>query len=522
MEEKKRKFCSIFMTAFILWSTLVCGCSLFATEKPPVSRDKNSTSGANVTGTTPQLVKAPFYDSTEGLSDIMAPKDFDWKQFSGITLNFILENNVYANVLAKEADQFTKFTGIKIKIHALDFDTMTEKINLDFISKTGKYQIVYVDPYQTLTRFSNKLVDLNSFNQDSSLPHIPGGVEDFFHGQLDVDSYFLNRDKLYAIPFDSPTMILFYRKDILEKYNRQFKEEKGYDIEPGSINFTWERYYEVVQWMNENVPKSEVKYGTGHQAKQHNSLFCDFSNILAAYGGNYFAGRDVGSIGVENPGVPAINSAEAIKALSMYKKILKAADPRSVTWDWLGLAEAFKAGDLALMPNWNEYSAMIENPLKSRVRGKVGYCLLPYGPARSANIFGGSGIGINSDSHSREQQAAWLFILWVTSPQTELFVFKYPEGGDIPLRKSVYTVNEIKEAMSHSEEASARFPTLLPMKAVLTAWESANTYQRPKTEKWPQVEKVITEELYKMITGGAGAEDTAKSITARMNAVLEQ
>ncbi len=518
---KKLKVSALVLSVLLIFSISFSGCS-YNFDNKPLEEDKPAAPNGSITGVAPQLEKAPFYDSVEGFPDIMAPKGFDWYQFNGITLNFISENNVYATVLSKEADQFTKITGIKIKIHALDFDTMTEKINLDFISKTGKYQVVYVDPYQTLTRFASKLVDLNTFNSDPGLPHIPGGVEDFFQSQLDVDSYFLGRDKLYAIPFDSPTMILCYRKDILERYNYRFKDEKGYYIEPGSKDFTWERYYEAVDWINKNVPKSEVKYGAGHQAKQHNSLFCDFSNILAAYGGNYFTDADIGSIGAKKPSAPAITSPEGIKALEIYKKIIAISDPRSLSWDWLGAAEAFKSGDLVFMPNFNEYASMFENPLKSRVQGKVGYSLLPYGPSRSANIFGGSGIGVNSDAPLREQQAAWLFILWVTSPHTELFVFKHPEGGDVPLRKSVYEVPEIKQAMVEGSEGSKKFPTLLPMQSVLEAWKTENTYQRPKVEGWPQLEKVITEELYKMITKDVKAEDTAGSIKKRIEEITKE
>lgn len=505
----------LIMAAFFAFSSLLSGCSGSSAGTPPEIDGKNSTEKE-------VLVKAPFYDSTANLPDIMAPEKFDWRQFSGITLNFIPENNIYANVLSKESEQFTKITGIKVKIQSLDFNSMIEKINLDFVSKTGKYQVVYVDPYQTLTQFTNKLVDLNQFNEDPALPHIPGGLDDFFISQLNVDSYFLARDKLHAIPFDSPTMILFYRKDILEKYGGRFKADKGYDLIPGDKSFTWEKYYEAAKWINDNVPNSEVKYGIGHMAKQHNSLFCDFSNVLAAYGGNYFKDKNIGSLGSKNPYNSVIADGRGIRAMEMYKKILKVADPRSTTWEWYGAAEAFKNGEIAMMPNWNEYSSTIENPEKSKVAGKVGYSLLPYGPFQSANIFGGSGIGINKDAPLKEQMAAWLFIVWATSPHTELFVLKHPEGGDVPLRKSIYEVPEIKEAMTEGSEASKRYPTLLPMKAVLKAWEAENTYQRPKVLKWPQIENVINAGIYRMITKDADAVETARSIARQIDRITGQ
>lgn len=521
---KHRHFKCIYaiLALSVVLSSLLNGCSFSSQEAIQAKGAEGTKTGAYDVTVKSSLIKAPFYDSSGNLPDILGPEGFDWKQFNDVTLNFISESNVYANVLSKESEQFTKITGIKVKIQSLDFNSMLEKINLDFVSKTGKYQVVYVDPYQTLTKFTNKLVNLNEFNNDPLLPHIPGGIEDFFRSQVDVDSYFLGRDKLYTIPFDSPTMILFYRKDILEKYGDRFKADKGYGIFPGDKSFTWEKYYEFAKWINKNVPKSEVKFGCGHQAKQHNSLFCDFSNVLAAYGGNYFKDRNIGSLGSENPYNSVIMDGKGIRALEMYKKIIEIADPRSPSWDWYGVADAFKDGDFAMMPNWNEYSSLIENPEKSKVAGKVGYSLLPYGPAQSGNIFGGSGIGINKDAPIKEQKAAWLFILWATSPQTELFILKHPEGGDVPLRKSVYNVKEVKDAMVEGSEDSKKLPTLLPIKAVLDAWEIENIYQRPKVPKWPQIEVAITGELYKMITKDISADETAMTIARQIDLITGQ
>lgn len=504
------------MLMFILITgNLTTGCDVNQ-DKQTASGTSKKDSSVNKSGNL-KLVKAPFYDHIEGLADIEAPENFDWKQFNGVTLNFICESNIYANVLSKESEQFSKITGIVVNIHPIDFNTMIEKINLDFISKAGKYQIVYADPYQTLNRFSSNLVDLKKFNNDPTLPHIPDGITDFLEAQVDVDSYFLNRDNLYTIPFDSTTMLLFYRKDIFEKYRAAFKSEKGYDWTPGTKNFTWERYCEIADWINKNVPKNEVKYGCGQQSKQDNSLFCDFSNVLSAYGGNYFKEKDVGSIGVKNPQKSSFSDSQSIKALEIYKRIIEVAHPDSLSWDWFRLAEAFKAGEIAMMPNWDEYCSSIENPEKSKVVGKVGYSILPYGPVRSANIFGGTGIGINNRVSEMEQKAAWLFIVWATSPQTELMVLKHPEGGDIPSRKSVYNIPEIKDAVERKPSIFKKFPILMPLPDVLKAWDSENIYLRPKLENSTDIEAIVINELYKMLVHKGNPAETANSIAKQID-----
>ena len=61
----------------------------------------------------------------------------------------------------------------------MDFDTLSERINMEFISQAGVYDLIYVDPYRALVRFSDSLEDLNRYEQDESLPHIVKGLESF-------------------------------------------------------------------------------------------------------------------------------------------------------------------------------------------------------------------------------------------------------------------------------------------------------------------------------------------------------
>ena len=49
------------------------------------------------------------------------------------------------------------------------------------------------------------LEDLNRFINDPTLPQIDGWPHDFYQDQVDVISHFLDRDTVYAIPFDTPT-----------------------------------------------------------------------------------------------------------------------------------------------------------------------------------------------------------------------------------------------------------------------------------------------------------------------------
>lgn len=506
--------------AVIVVMIFICACLIYIVfqhyninSKNPYSPDK---AGAD---TGKQETIAPFYETSSNLPNIEAPKGFNWRQFDGVTLNFLVENTINANILTKESQNFTRITGININIRAMDFSALVEKINMGFITQDGRYQLIYVDPYQTLNRFAANFEDLNRYNGDPALPHIPGGLEDFFEEQVNVESYFIDKTAFYAVPFDTTTMILYFRKDIFTKYKESFRKDKGYDWTPGQSGFTWERYCEIADWINRNVPDSEVKYGSGHMAQEHNSIFCDFSNVLAAYGGDYFIDENVGSLGVREPKQISVMTPSFIGALNMYKKIIKSSAPKSLNWDWYDTAEAFKNGEIAMMPNWDENASSIENPSTSKVAGKVGYSILPYGLKRSANIYGGSGIGINKHADEKEKQAAWLFIVWATSPQTQLFVLKHPEGGGIPPRKSVYEDGDIKNVISGKEGNDKKYRAMPELPAVLDAWQKENAYYRPKIGNFYYLEQIIINTLHEMLRDDLKAEDTAKLIHERIKAL---
>lgn len=454
----------------------------------------------------------PFGGWVEGLPKIEAPEGFDWKQFEGVTLNVITENTPPSSGLAANIEVFEKATGIKVNIEQANLDIVVEKAGLDFNARNSNYHIIYADPYQILAKHAKHFVNLHTFNDDPSLPSIPGGLEDFIQAQLLVGGYMGDSENLYALPYDNPTMVLAYRKDVFENYKDLFMEEKGYDWTPGP-DMTWDQYYEIALWINEKVKEgviTEVKYGTGHQAKQHDSLMNDFSNVLASYGGDYFEAENLGDIGTENPGKSLLDSPEAIAAAEFYSELLKIAAPGSTTWDWTGLAEAFAAGEIAMIPEWHEFAGMFEDPSSSKVAGKVAWTILPKGPKGRGNMYGGTSIGINKYASEEEQKAAWLFLIWATAPQTQYMII---DAGFTPTRYSVYELPYIQKAMNDPESQEAKeWPLASSLIAAQEAWKEGNVYMRPKIPMWPQIDTIIYTELSKMLAGRQSPADTMKEI----------
>lgn len=449
---------------------------------------------------------------------IELPPGGDWREFEGTVLNMITENTPPSLYLAAHIDSFENLTGIKVNIEPSDLRTVIERAGLDFNAKSANYHIIYADPYQILAKYPDHFVNLNELNGNPMLPHIPGGLEDFMQTHLEVTGYVNDKSRLLALPFDSSTMLLVYRKDVFEKYKSEFQAEHGYDWTPGP-NLSWEQYYEIASWINKKVGDgtiTEVKYGIGHQAKRDDSLMNDFSNILVANGGDYFDHVISNNKGVMIPTNSGMNSDIALQSIKFYKELINIAAPGSTSWDWSDLAAAFAKGELAMAPEWHDFAYAFEDESRSNVAGKVGWANLPKGKERHAHMFGGTGLAINKYASDQEIKAAWLFLIWATSPQTQYMLLK-TEQGWTPTRHSIYNLPEVQAGMQAGTPESKEMISFLPMAEMLTAWEEENMYIRPKFLHWQQVNTFIFTELSKMLMDKQSPEKTAEKIAKKSN-----
>jgi multiple sugar transport system substrate-binding protein len=337
-------------------------------------------------------------------------------------------------------------------------------------------------------------------------------LADFIPVQLDAAGRFVDPKKVYCLPYDCPTMIWFYRRDLFAKYGSQMRRDLGFDPTPGPDR-SWEEYFRTADWFNQHA-KGDVPAGTGHMAKQHDSLMNDFSNVLWAYGGDWFKnGRQVGALGVQDPGPVTLDTSEARQAADFYNRLLGIAHPASKGWDWTGLEEGFIAGQVAMAPLWHEDAADVES---SKLKGKVGYTLLPHGPKRSANMYGGTGLGINATASEDRQRAAWLFLVWATSKNTQLANLKSEQGGGTPTRQSVYDLPEVKKA----RKPPSKMPNILTYDAVSQAWKPENIGLRPKIPAWNECDTTIFSSLSKMLAGSQSPEEALRQCSDGMEQAI--
>ena len=228
----------------------------------------------------------------------------------------------------------------------------------------------------------------------------------------------------------------------------------------------------------------------------------DFSNVLWAYGGDYFDdGPDVGRYGSDDPGEPLLDRPEAMEAAEMYSKLLSIAHPSSKGWDWTGLAEAFMAGQVAMGAEWHEFAGR-HRDVEDRRQGRLRAAAARAG-ARGEHVRRHAGSASTASPPRTQQKAAWLFVNWATSPETQLSNLKSKVGGGTPTRESIYGLPEVEGG----DEPAVEMPNMLTTDAVFEAWKPENIGLRPKIAAWNECDTVIFTQLSKMLAGPQAPEE---------------
>ncbi|RQH21121.1 extracellular solute-binding protein [Okeania hirsuta] len=324
------------------------------------------------------------------------------KTFSGMTLRLITEDVPSAQVAWELVQkEFIPLTGIKVQWELLPLELVLGRIEQDIARETGIYDIMYCDR-DWVGRLSNIGIDPRALLENSELQYPNYNFEDFFPSLVaNMASY---QGRLIAIPYDIPIFIMFYRRDIFEELGL-------------SVPTTMTDYLATAQVINE-AKKPQV-YGTAGQWKAgHNSLLCNMTAWLWSHGGSFY----------HADGTPAINDERAIAGMEYLLDQRQYAPPEALTWDWYGEAEAFRQGRVAMLISWGEWFPWFEASPTSQVSGRVATVPCPqeialrspsecaFGEVPGISHCGGSSLLLSR--YSKQQEAAWVFLQWLTSADT--------------------------------------------------------------------------------------------------------
>jgi trehalose/maltose transport system substrate-binding protein len=279
-------------------------------------------------------------------------------------------------------------------------------------------------------------------------------LRDMVPGLVENDTV---RGKLVAVPYFVEVSLLYYRRDLLEKYHFAQTPHTWNELE----------HQAKVIAKGERANGKSTFWGFLWQGAASEALTCNALEWQISQGGGWLLKPD-GTVSVER--------APMVQALDRARRWIGTISPPEVTSqledDSLRI---WKNGDAAFMRNW-PYAYVESMRPDSSVRNRVGATLLPKGDlpgGRHADILGGFQLLVSKTSTNKD--AAIELVRFLTSPEIQRV--NAATRGYAPTRPALYDSPALK--------ANPLFATL---REVLL--EAAVT--RPSTAAGRQYDRVST------------------------------
>ena len=249
-----------------------------------------------------------------------------------------------------------------------------------------------IDLYQTdviwAPQLADHFVDLSAAAADLIPQHFPSIIE-----SQTVDG------KLVALPIFTDAPALYYRTDLLEKYNLP-------------VPTTWQELTTTAQVIQDGE-RAEGKadfHGFVWQGNAYEGLTCNALEWLKSFGGGQI---------VEPDGTISVNNEQAVAALELAASWVGTISPEGVlSYQEEEARGVWQTGNAAFMRNW-PYAYGLGNAADSAVAGLFGVAPLPTGVegGSSAATLGGWNVAVSK--YSDNQEAAISLALYLASAEAQ-------------------------------------------------------------------------------------------------------
>ena len=401
--------------------------------------------------------------------------------YKGTELNVIFLDRPGYRAIIKLLPEFEKKTGIKVNYEIVPYENSREKEVLNF-SSHGDLTLALVD-LVWMGEFAENgwIVPIDKFTSDASITDPNLNLKGFF--PLLLDAFGSWGGKVYGLPFDNYSGLLFYNKCMLK--------DAGFDKPPA----TWDELYTT--YAPKLTHPEKRQYGFALQSLRGETQSCDsFMRAVWPFGGSL----------LDKTFHSNLLSKESQTGLKFRQDLMKYMPPGVVSYDHAEAVNALAQGQVAMVTEWSAFYGTLTDPKTS----KIGDCLAvapePSGPAGRLPALGGFSLAVASQASDAQQKASWIFIQWATS---EDIARAYVDAGGVSGRMSIYEQPDIK----------AKYQFVEPMVA---SWQKGVPEFRPRFPAWPAISEVVAEFGSKMMLGEVTTEEGAKQIGARMEDILKK
>ena len=374
-------------------------------------------------------------------------------------------------------EEYERKNGVKVNLDFVTEKGYTTKAELELVVAGDVYDVIWTYPIN-YRRWAEKewIVDLGPFINDPQLTDSETfNFDDFVKGAVE---WLTVKGKLYALPNLNSSQLMYYRKDIFEKYGIGRPPE------------TWTELLETAK----KIHTDEIGAIAMRGAQASGGIMWTWPQILYGFGGDIV--KDY-----PNDMHPVFDSPYAVKAAEYYADLLGNYGYKgTLSAHWVDLAIAMQQGKVAILIDGPPRAPAIFDPEKSIVSDEIGLAMVPYGPAGLFPPYAVHGLAIPAGA--KDKELAWDFIKWVLSSETQLK--NAVEYGGISLtRKSVLLNPQYIEKFGWGNGEFTRIGA-----EVYSKWVKPDYH--PITEEWPTAENICAVAMSKVIIGKESAEKALK------------
>ncbi len=418
-----------------------------------------------------------------GLPLVSRPAQDRFAPYRGQTVVISIPEHPHYQAMLQLLPAFTEASGIKVEVMKDPILRMKPIQMREMASPQGQLDLVcYVVMWKTEYVSKGLLQPLAPFFSNPALADTSYQINDIVPGYL-ANLGLVGGPKgylpgagavLYGLPYGAETSILAYRRDIFAKLN----------LQPPAT------YAELRMLLPQLRDKAGIGALTTRSESGHQCVHAWLLH-LNPLGGHMF----------DSQWRPTFHHAMGVQALQLLKEIVDTGPAGASDLNQGGMMKSFLQGESAMYLD----STVIFGPVKgagSKIDGKVSYALHPAG-LRNSSQSGGLGLAI--PRHSRNADAAFLLMQWLTSAAQDKAVSRL---GGAPTRLStladVDLVRQYPEYIVLKEQLRYADPDWRP---IIAPWDDIN--QGP-----------LGAAIHQGIRGAKPASQALNDIVPRVNTIM--
>lgn len=356
-----------------------------------------------------------------------------------------------------------KYPNITVTIENTNWTSYWTKLPVELASGNAP-DLIYMH-FSRASDYTDSMLPISDYiEKDEDI-----NIDDFYSGILDS---FIFDDQVYALPYDFGPYIMYYNKDLFDKYGVEYPDE----------NTTWEEFKDKCKQLTQ-----DGNYGTVFA-----SSLDYYDPQVLSLGGEIINEKGEFDITGDKTTAALQSLADLINVDKVAPKI---ADTANTVWNW----EQFEGGNIGMMIDGPWGATNVTNYCDFN----VGYSIIPKAEKQVTTI-NGSALAVTSESKHPKEAYQALEVL--TSPEAQKLLAE--NGRALPSRDSVR--ESYYESTSELEGLED---------AIKKSIEIGMPYY--VTKKYSEVSTVFNSGMDTVWAGEVSAKDAAKDIQAQVDMILQ-